>query len=174
MTEELAALIRTPPPRSREAVAPLIADAVRAYRRFAWLMWGVALAVALMVGPTSKEGEKLETFFYALALGAILFAIPTHIWSALNIRKVRRLLENGHPVQARVEALRQRGNTGRKIPEIEVVFVDPSGVTRRAIANGITPQLAPGSPIDALHAPAEPRQLALYAPGLGLALATVQ
>ncbi len=170
MADELQALLEQAPPRPRSAVAPHLRKAARGYRVLAMLMWSVLLGVALLVGLTSAEGEKLSTTIYGFMGMAIVIGIPTQVFATVNTRHIRECLTSGVRCPARIIQVRQRGNTGRKFEEIEVEVRDPSGETRRAFASGVTTGAGIGTEVPALLAPSRPGIVALvFGPHLAIA-----
>ncbi|MEO0322706.1 MAG: hypothetical protein AAF447_07100 [Myxococcota bacterium] len=167
----LESFINTAPPRDARQVATHIRTATRGYRQLALLMWAITLGVSLLVGLTSKDGEKLSTFIFGLVMSSVMFGLPVQAFAFINRRKILRSLEKGVRLRARVVNVKRRGTPGRKIDEVEVA-IQHQGQTKRAFASGLVPPHL-GDGLDALYDPAAPDTVALVIPEMGLVIARV-
>lgn len=156
MSDDLKELLERPPPRPRSAVAPHVRSASRGYRTIGLLIWGSVILVAVVVGVTSVEGERLSTGIYSFLGAGIVLIVPTQVFVIVNVRNIRDCLTLGVRVPARIIAIHRRGEVGKRVEEVELELEDPAGRTRRAFVSGMTTGAAPGTEVLALVTPERP------------------
>ncbi len=170
----LRAAIDSPPPRSDAQVKNITAPGMRGYYVLLALIWGVVVAVALLVGLTSKPAEVVSNILVGLAMGGTIFGIPTALFVWINRRKMRACARRGEAREAGVSSITMRGRPGRQIAEAALQLSVPGNPTPIQIfVSGVPQSITPGTRLRVLYAPDAPGMAAVLIPGLGILVGNV-
>ena len=157
-----------PPPRDDAQVRALCRGA-RGYNWFGAIMATVVVGVPLLVGLSSRVGERLSTFVGGLLLTGLLFGVPTALFVGVNLRTLRRLARDGVECPATVDRFVPQGPNHPA--ELVATFVLPDGTHASTTVHTLAIQ--PGTALTVLWDPARPGVAGVVLPSGDMAVGRV-